>query len=353
MALSAGDGSDVAASTGTAITEAQPSSSESAVAISATVAAGDASSGAGTGISSVAASAAHGGAVASSAAPRSDVPASTASAITEAQPTASAVVPSAPDSAATLSATVAAGSSGADTDSAAAASAADSGAAAGSAVVDSGVASSAEPSAFEDMPGFKARRRVVVPGDDDCMCAAVAAAAGIKNAQLLRLAAVAFLRCHPQRVLPNAFDMTLEEWQHSTQAVPFHTAVQGFQSGGEPGACMMAVLATILGRPVTMFGRGLGSGGLQTCLPEGAAPESTWSAEELNPDHLAILYSGTHYDALVLDGAAAFDEATLTFARIIDYLPKDDPTRVAGTYSLRSNEPAPTTLLVRLCVHVA
>lgn len=284
----------------------------------------------------------------------SDVRASTASAITEAQPTASVVVvSSAPGSAATLSATVVAGSSGADTDSVAAASAAQGGAASGSAAVDSGAAPSAAPSAFEDMPGFKARRRVVVPGDGDCMFAAVAAAAGMHNVQLLRLAAVAFLRCYPQRVLPNEFGMTLEAWLHAVQDVPFHTAVQGLQSGSEPGACTMAVLATILGRPVTMFSRGLGSDGLQTYMPEGAAQASKWSAEGINPDHLAILYSGTHYDALVIDGAAAFDEATLTFARIIDYLPKNDMALVVGTYSLRNDDPAQTTLHVRVCVHVA
>ena len=189
----------------------------------------------------------------------------------------------------------------------------------------------------------------MVPADDDCMFAAVAAAAGIHNAQLLRLAAVAFLRCNSERVLPNAFDMTLAAWQYAVQPVPFHTAVQGFQSGGEPGACMLAVLATILGRPVTMFGGGVG---VLTCLPEGATPASDWIPDGVNPRHLAIQFTGTHYGALVLDGAVASDEAALTFASMIHYLPKDDANLLVGTYSLRSVGTGPKTLLVRLLVHV-
>lgn len=265
---------------------------------------------------------------------------------TPAQPTAP-VISSTPDSA--VSATAAGNApSGADTDSAAANSSAPGKAAAVGAAADSAVAGSAAVP-FQDMPGYKARRLVVVPADDDCMFAAVATAAGIHNAQLLRVAAVAFLRCNAERVLPNAFSLTLAAWLHAVQAVSFHTAVQGFQSGGEPGTCMLAVLATILGRPITMFGRSVG---VLTCLPEGATPASEWISDGINPGHLAILFNGTHYDALVLDDAVAFDEATLTFASMIHYLPKDDANLLVGTYSLRSSGTAPTTLLVRLFVHV-
>ena len=197
----------------------------------------------------------------------------------------------------------------------------------------------------EAMPGFKARRRECVPGDGDCMFTAVAAAAGLTNAHLLRLAAVAFLRCNPTRVLPNTLELTLEGWTTAVNGIAFHETLRGFESNSEPGAYMLATLATVVGRPITVVKFGWEEA---TYLPEGASLHMVWNTAEVNPDHLALLYTGTHYDALVLDGAPAV-QATLTLASIVGYLPKDNVERVVGVYSLRGDDPNPVTLKVRLC----
>ena len=178
----------------------------------------------------------------------------------------------------------------------------------------------------EAMPGFKARRRECVPGDGDCMFTAVAAAAGLTNAHLLRLAAVAFLRCNPTRVLPNTLALTLEDWTTAVNGITFHETLRGFESNSEPGAYMLATLATVVGRPITVVKFGWEEA---TYLPEGASLHMVWNPAEVNPDHLALLYTGTHYDALVLDGAPAV-QATLTLASIVGYLPKDNVERVVG-----------------------
>ena len=197
----------------------------------------------------------------------------------------------------------------------------------------------------EAMPGFKARRRECVPGDGDCMFTAVAAAAGLTNAHLLRLAAVAFLRCNPTRVLPNTLALTLEDWTTAVNGITFHETLRGFESNSEPGAYMLATLATVVGRPITVVKFGWEEA---TYLPEGASLHMVWNTAEVNPDHLALLYTGTHYDALVLDGAPAV-QATLTLASIVGYLPKDNVEQVVGVYSLRGDDPNPVTLKVRLC----
>lgn len=197
----------------------------------------------------------------------------------------------------------------------------------------------------EATPGFKARRRECVPGDGDCMFTAVAAAAGLTNAHLLRLAAVAFLRCNPTRVLPNTLELTLEDWTTAVNGITFHETLRGFESNSEPGAYMLATLATVVGRPITVVKLGWEEA---TYLPEGASLHMVWNPAEVNPDHLALLYTGTHYDALVLDGAPAV-QATLTLASIVGYLPKDNVERVVGVYSLRGDDPNPVTLKVRLC----
>ena len=224
---------------------------------------------------------------------------------------------------------------------------------------------------LEEMPGFAARRFVEIPGDGDCLFGAVAAVAGLRQPwQVLRLAAVAFLRCNPGRVLPNVAHLSLGDWARLvTNDRHFDDVLMLLESASEPGQYMLAVLAHLLGRPITVLVRGWNS---ITFLPEGCTA-SVWDPYSVNPDHLVVLYTGTHYDALVLSGAAedgaadggaaedgaadggaaeggAADGGTafaFTFEQILSWQHEEDATALVGTYSLRENELRPVMLTVR------
>lgn len=197
---------------------------------------------------------------------------------------------------------------------------------------------------LEEMSGFNARRLVLIPPDGDCMFGAVATVAGlVQHPQVLRLAAVAFLRCNPGRVLANEGDISLADWARAVAGVPdFDDVLLGLESGSEPGAYMVAVLAHLLARPITVLMRAWNP---ITYLP-GGSKASHWDPHGLNPDHLAIIYTGTHYNALVLEGAPSVD-IEFTIAQILSFQREEDPTALVGTYSLRDNDPNPTLLTVR------
>lgn len=200
---------------------------------------------------------------------------------------------------------------------------------------------------LEEMSGFNARRLVAIPPDGDCMFGAVATVAGLaQDAQVLRLAAVAFLRCNPGRVLANEAHFSLADWARTVADVPnFDDVLRMLECSAEPGGYMVAVLAHLLARPITVLTRGWNP---ITYMPEGSTA-SRWDPHGLNSDHLAILYSGTHYDALVLEGAPSVD-IKFTIAQILSFQREEDPAALVGTYSLRDDDPRSTQLMVRALV---
>ena len=150
-------------------------------------------------------------------------------------------------------------------------------------------------------PRFARCELVAVPGDGDCLFASVARAAGLKNLERFRAAAVIYFRTHADSMMMDTIE--LSSLLDGYKVDGYHLWLRDLMSSSQAGVEMMTVMAALLQRQLVVLGPD-GAGGVEfiydiVYLPDNPVPMPEWENDGPNTDHIVLWKNGAHYDAVV------------------------------------------------------
>ena len=201
--------------------------------------------------------------------------------------------------------------------------------------------------------GPKAPGRVLckVKGDGDCMFNAIGAMWPDMDPSQLRTICIACMRLCANQPLPGK---PLSIRDMSSHEADWDNHLWQLQTRSEPDVAALAMLSHMTKLPITLVYDDPTRSPSTEASPDPGVDWHPWRDGEVNAGHIVLLYSGTHYDALLLHAdlqdlrpPTPTVDCVAVLENGVQELPSLNPV---GWYHLKAEDPkAPSTVQVR-CV---
>ena len=192
-----------------------------------------------------------------------------------------------------------------------------------------------------DDPGLAIRRIEVVPTSGNCMFDAVEACVASSTPEQMRATAVAYLRFNAHRPVGVSEFPLLQQLPYGLEKY-----LRDLMTFSEPSVDMLAVLALLLDRPISLLQR-KSDGNWHVYTPSIISPNHrVWIKAAPNPDHILLRYTGTHYDGLPVQGET-LKAPSFNLLSIFQMVPQEIAAGVViGKYNRTFQDEEPFTMTV-------